>query len=115
MQRRVRLPRWESGEAVIPAGCRFDAAAADRAAHFFNTHLRHMKRDGTGSRFPGRSATSGRSSGACTRTAAVSRQVQIGEAAGIAVKLLFADDKRGAEIYGGAADRDQAAMVFYVS
>jgi len=36
-------------------------------------------------------------------------------AAGIALKLLFADDEPGAEIYGAAADRDQASIVFDVA
>jgi phage terminase large subunit-like protein len=35
--------------------------------------------------------------------------------AGIALKLLFADSERYAEIYSAAADRDQAAIVFNVS
>lgn len=36
-------------------------------------------------------------------------------AAGVALKLLFADDEPGAEIYGAAADRDQANIVFDVA
>ena len=37
------------------------------------------------------------------------------EAAAIALKLLFADDEMGAEIYGAAADTDQASIVFNVA
>src|SRR5437762_7253641 len=33
-------------------------------------------------------------------------------AAAVALKLLYADDERSAEIYGAAADRDQASIVF---
>ena len=36
-------------------------------------------------------------------------------AAAIALLLLFADDEIGAEIYGAAADRDQASIVFNVA
>jgi phage terminase large subunit-like protein len=36
-------------------------------------------------------------------------------AAGVALRLLFADHESGAEIYGAAADRDQAAIVFNVA
>lgn len=36
-------------------------------------------------------------------------------AAGVALKLLFADDEEGAEIYGAAKDRDQASVVFNVA
>lgn len=36
-------------------------------------------------------------------------------AAGIALKLLYADDEPGAEIYGAAADKDQASIVFDVA
>src|SRR5438874_2505890 len=36
-------------------------------------------------------------------------------AASVALKLLYADRERSAEIYGAAADRDQAAIVFNVA
>ncbi len=36
-------------------------------------------------------------------------------AAAVALKLLFADDEPGAEIYGAASDRDQASIVFNVA
>lgn len=36
-------------------------------------------------------------------------------AAAIALKLLFADDEAGGEVYGAAADRDQASIVFNVA
>lgn len=36
-------------------------------------------------------------------------------AAGIALKLLFKDGEQGAQIYGAASDRDQAAIVFGVA
>lgn len=36
-------------------------------------------------------------------------------AAAIALKLLVADGEQGAEIYGAAADRDQATIVFHVA
>jgi phage terminase large subunit-like protein len=37
------------------------------------------------------------------------------KAAAIALKLLFADDEPGAEIYGAAGDREQATIVFNVA
>jgi phage terminase large subunit-like protein len=37
------------------------------------------------------------------------------EAAAIALKLLFADDEPGAEIYGAAADREQASIIYNVA
>jgi phage terminase large subunit-like protein len=36
-------------------------------------------------------------------------------AAAIALKLLFADDEQGGEVYGAAVDRDQATIVFNVA
>lgn len=36
-------------------------------------------------------------------------------AAGVALKLLFADDEYGAEVYGAASDREQASIVFNVA
>jgi phage terminase large subunit-like protein len=34
------------------------------------------------------------------------------QAAGVALKLLFADDEPSAEVYGAAADRDQACVIY---
>jgi len=36
-------------------------------------------------------------------------------AAGVALRLLFADSEPGAEIYSAAADREQASIVFHVA
>lgn len=37
------------------------------------------------------------------------------KAAGIALKLLFADNESGAEVYGAGADRDQAGIIYRVA
>lgn len=116
-RRKVRLER--------PADCRFDERKADRAVRFFNEHLRHTKGRFYGQPFNLRSWQEldireifGRVDENGNR---VIRQVymQMGKksgkssmAAGVALKLLFADDERGGEIYGAAAERRQAGIVY---
>lgn len=118
--RAIRLPR--------PAGCIYSERHAQRAVDFFRHHLRHTKGRWAGQPFQLRPWQEidireifGRVDEAGNR---VIRQVYIEEpkkngkselVAGIALKLLFADSEIGAEIYGAAADRDQASIVFDVA
>jgi phage terminase large subunit-like protein len=118
--RKARLER--------PAHIRFDERRADRAVRFFKEYLRH-----TDGRFAGRPFNLqafqeqdlreifGRVREDGTR---VIRQVykeipkkqgKSEEAAGVAMKLLFADDEPGAQVYGCAADRDQASIIYEVA
>lgn len=112
-----------------PSSCRFSEELADRAIEFFRKHLRHTKGQWAGRPFNLRPFQEyhlreifGR-----VREDGITRQIQQvywevpkknGKseiAAGIANKLLNADDEPGAEIYGAAADRSQASIVFNVA
>ena len=120
MERKIRVER--------PANCRFDERKAERAVRFFNERLVHTKGRWAGQPFQLRPWQEvdireifGRVNEDGARTV---RQVvkfipkkngKSEEAAGIALKLLFADAEPGAEIYGCAADRDQASIVFAVA
>jgi phage terminase large subunit-like protein len=104
-------------------------AQADRAVSFFSTHLKHTK----GRRFVGQPfdlapwqaidvrEVFGRVNEEGYRVVRVvyiaipkkNGKSELG--AGIALKLLFADDEPGAEVYGAAADRGQASIVFNVA
>ena len=111
MERKIRVER--------PANCRFDERKAERAVRFFNERLCHTKGRWAGQPFQLRPWQEvdireifGRVNEDGARTI---RQVvkfipkkngKSEEAAGIALKLLFADDEPGAEIYGCAADRE---------
>lgn len=111
-----------------PAHVNFDDEAADRAVNFFRDHLRHTKGRWAGQPFIlypfqelhireifGRVDDEGNR---IIRQVYAERPKKNGkseEAAGIALKLLLADDEEGAEVYGAAADRDQASIVFDVA
>lgn len=111
-----------------PADCLFSKDHADRAVRFFNEHCRHTKGRWYGQPFNARPWQEidireiyGRVDEYGNR---VIRQVykeipkkngKSEECAGHANKLLFADDEPGAEIYGAAADRDQASIIFDVA
>src|SRR5580658_11232849 len=117
VRRKIRLER--------PSDCLFDERKADRAVRFFSEHLRHTKGRFYGQPFNLRPWQEldireifGRVDEEGNR---VIRQVyiQMGKkggksslSAGVALKLLFADDEPGGEIYGAAADRRQASIVF---
>lgn len=118
--RPIRLPR--------PADCRFDEARADRAIRFFRDHLHHTKGRWCGKPFVladwqeidireiyGRVDEDGNRAVRQVYKEIPKKNGKSEEAAGHALKLLFADDEPGAEIYGAAADRDQAAIVFDVA
>jgi len=102
--------------------------AADRAVKFI-AHLRHTRGKWAGAPFellPWEEwevvrpifGTLNRDGQRTVRTAYIEVAKKSGKselAAAIALKLLFADDERGGEIYGAAADRDQASIVFNVA
>ena len=111
-----------------PANCGFDPKRAERAIRFFNGNCRHTKGQYYGQLFRLRSWQEehireifGRvdeHGHRIIRTVYWEIPKKNGKseiAAGIALKLLFADDEPGAEIYGAAADRDQANIVFDVA
>jgi phage terminase large subunit-like protein len=125
---RVRLPSWELGECPIPRGCRFEPAAADHACRFIERFLTHTKGEWSGTPFIlapwqrrdireifGRVYDDGRR---------VIRQVYVeipkknGKselAAAIALYMLFADGEAEPEVYGAAADLQQASIVWGVA
>lgn len=120
MQRKVRLDR--------PAGCLFDERQAERAVRFFREHLRHTKGRFAGRPFAlipeqehdireiyGRVNPDGTRQVRLVYKEVPKKNGKSEEAAGHALKLLFADDEPSAEIYGAAADRDQASIVFNVA
>lgn len=117
---RVRLER--------PSECRFDERKAERAVRFFREYLHHTKGRWAGKPFipyPFQEIDIREIYGRVDEKGyRVIRQVykeepkksgKSEEAAGHALKLLCADDEHGAEIYGAAADRDQASIVFGVA
>lgn len=107
-------------------GFYFDEDAADRAVHFFERYLRHVKAEWAGEAFEllpwqrddlirplfGWMREDGLRK---YRTAYIEIPRKNGKSAlcsGIALYLLFADREPGAEIYSAAADKDQARIVF---
>lgn len=107
----------------------YSAAAADRAVSFFNRILVHTKGRWASVPFDlrpwqehqiirplfGTLREDGRRQ---YRTGFVAIPRKNGKseiAAGIALYLLIADGEEGAEVYGAAADRDQASIVFNVA
>ncbi len=119
-QRKVRLER--------PQNCLFSEERAERAVRFFNNHCRHTKGIWYGQPFqlrPWQEVDIREIYGRVDENGnRVIRQVykeipkkngKSEECAGHALKLLFADDEPGAEIYGAGADRDQAAIIFDVA
>ncbi len=121
MQRKIRIDR--------PANCRFDEPQANRAIDFFQQHLVHTK----GRRWAnkpfipadwqaidlreifGRVDDEGNRIVRIVYKEIPKKNGKSEEAAGVALKLLFADDEPGAEVYGAAADREQASIVFNVA
>lgn len=106
----------------------FDKELAQRAIDWFPRYLTHTKGRWAGSPFfllPWQKDVVGRLFGTIRDDG--SRQykyvyIEIPKkngkselGAGIALRLLFADNEPGAEIYSAAADRDQAAIVFNVA
>jgi phage terminase large subunit-like protein len=116
----------ENSGAAAPGGFWFDESAADRAVQFFAKCLTHGKGEWAGQPltlspwqeneiirplFGWKRADGTRK----YRTMYCQIPRKAGKstlAAGIALYLLFADGEPGAEIYGAAADREQARIVF---
>jgi len=103
----------------------FNEQAAERAVKFIENYLTHTKGKWAGVRFelePWQHniisplfGTLNDDGSRQYRTAYVEIPRKNGKSelgAAIALKLLFADNEPGAEIYSAAADRDQAAIVF---
>ena len=111
-----------------PPHIRFSERHADRAVKFFELHCRHTKGKFHGKPFLlrdwqreiirevfGRVDENGNR---IVKTVYIEIPKKNGKselAAGVALKLLFADNEAGAEVYGAAADRDQASIVFDVA
>jgi len=106
----------------------FDRQLAQRAIDWFPRYLRHTKVRWRGAPFellPWQKEVIGKLFGTIRkdgfrqyRTVYVEVPKKQGKselAAGVALRLLFADREPGAEIYSAAADRDQAAIVYNVA
>lgn len=106
----------------------YDQAVAQRAIDWFPRYLKHTKGRWAGVPFdllPWQQEVIGRLFGTVNEDGSRKYKrvyVEIPKkngkselAAGIALKLLFADNEQGAEIYSAAADRDQASIVFNVA
>lgn len=106
----------------------FDRQLAQRAIDWFPRYLRHTKGRWRGAPFellPWQKEVIGKLFGTIRkdgfrqyRTVYVEVPKKQGKselAAGVALRLLFADREPGAEIYSAAADRDQAAIVYNVA
>jgi phage terminase large subunit-like protein len=120
MRRRVRLER--------PANCNFSERAATRAVQFFQQELRHTKGQFAGKPFlptPDQELDLREIFGRVdSKGNRIIRQVfkmvpkkngKSEEAAGVALKLLFADNEPSAEILGAASDLTQSMIVFSVA
>ena len=110
-----------------PADCNFDERYADRAINFFERYLRHPSDAGEFAGRPfipapfqahdlrevfGRVDESGNREIRQVIEFIPKKNGKSAKAAGIVNKLLYADDEAGAHIYGAAADRSQAEIVF---
>ncbi|MGE4086360.1 MAG: terminase large subunit [Vicinamibacterales bacterium] len=110
---------------LTAAACRFDEDAAELACDFFSRYLKHTigewhgrpfilepwQRDIVRQVFGWKRPDGSRR----YRTVYIEVPRKNGKstfAAGLALKLLFGDRERGAQVYGLAADGDQAAIVF---
>lgn len=118
--------RSPADERAVAAGCTFDARAAERVREFFAKFLRHSKgqfagksfellewqwRDVVGPAFGWRRPDGTRR----YRRVSVWVPKKNGKstlAAGLILYGLVADREPGAEVYGAAADRNQAGIIF---
>ena len=121
-----KLKDYKPSRFMLPT-CHYDAAKADRAVTFIE-NLRHTKGKWAGKRFwllPWQEQIVRDVFGIVDengnrqfRTAFVEIGKKNGKselAAAIALYLLFADNEPSAEVYGAAADRQQASIVFEVA
>jgi phage terminase large subunit-like protein len=106
----------------------FNQALADKAIEWFPKYLKHTKGKWAGVPFElldwqkniiGKLFGTVKEDGTRQYTTVYveipKKQGKSELAAGVALRLLFADHEPGAEIYGAAADRDQASIVFNVA
>ena len=106
----------------------FNKAVADKACEFFPKYLTHTKGEWAGQRFellPWQTEIISPLFGTLKPNGYRQYNFVYGEipkkngkselAAGVGLKLLFADKEPGAEIYSAAADTDQARIVFDVA
>jgi phage terminase large subunit-like protein len=111
-----------------PSGCRFSEKYAQRAVDFFERCLRHTTGEYVNQPFKladfqaidireifGRVDEDNNRIIRTVYKRVPKKQGKSEEGAGIALKLLLADNEPGAEVYGAAADRDQAAIIFRVA
>ena len=121
-----KLKDYKPSRFMLPS-CHYDAAKADRAVTFIE-NLRHTKGKWAGKRFwllPWQEQIIRDVFGIVDekgnrqfRTAYVEIGKKNGKselAAAVALYLLFADNEPSAEVYGAAADRQQATIVFDVA
>ena len=121
-----KLKDYKPSRFMLPT-CHYDAAKADRAVTFIE-NLRHTKGKWAGKRFwllPWQEQIIRDVFGIVDekgnrqfRTAYVEIGKKNGKselAAAVALYLLFADNEPSAEVYGAAADRQQASIVFNVA
>ena len=121
-----KLKDYKPSRFMLPT-CHYDAAKADRAVIFIE-NLRHTKGKWAGKRFwllPWQEQIIRDVFGIVDekgnrqfRTAYVEIGKKNGKselAAAVALYLLFADNEPSAEVYGAAADRQQASIVFDVA
>lgn len=106
----------------------FDKAVAAKACEFFPKFLTHIKGEWAGQRFEllpwqtelvsklfGTLKPDGRRQYNFVYCEIPKKQGKSELAAGIAIKLTFADSEPGAEVFSAAADTDQARIVFDVA
>ena len=121
-----RLKNYQPSKFMLPTS-HYDAEKADRAVRFIE-NLRHTKGKWAGKRFwllPWQEQIVRDVFGIVTedgtrqfRTAFIEIPKKNGKselAAAIALYLLYADNEPSAEVYGAAADRQQASIVFEVA
>lgn len=112
------IPEWSGN---------FDEEKADRAVRFIETYLRHTKGRWAGANFVlapwqrepirhifGRVDSNGNRVIRQVYWEVPKKNGKSEVAAGIATKLLFADNEPAAEVYSAACDKDQASIVFNV-
>ena len=108
---------------------RFDKTLAKKAVDWFPRYLRHTKGEWKGSRFEllpwqkkdvikplfGTIKDDGMRQYKTVYVEAPKKQGKSPLAAGVALRLLFAENEPGAEIYSAACDKEQAAIVFDIA
>jgi phage terminase large subunit-like protein len=118
--RKIRVDR--------PADCNFDERRADRVVQFFGDHLTHTKGQWAGRPFElrpwqeqdlreifGRVNADGSRQIRQVYYEIPKKNGKSEVAAGVALALLLADDEPAAEVYGAAADKDQAGIIYQIA